>query len=225
MSKISLPVFCLLALLVAANAAAQKPSAPQFLFGADTVSVTGITPGADVYLYGVAREPMGFYNQIVTREETLHDPSRSGRVDYKLTTKVAARSIWFAVDLASGSATAGSPPGYAPQLVQLDGRHLKKDLGGEISQLSFEGAMVDILVVRPGEGVWGGPVSLHGKNDENPSHGFTDVRTPTISTGRLELRPGTKAQPPLKLKNGDVVFMMNSWAAQYAWAVIGGGGK
>ncbi|HKS25723.1 MAG TPA: hypothetical protein VJZ76_23235 [Thermoanaerobaculia bacterium] len=192
------------------------------VFDTHSVTVTGVTPGTDVYLYSVSREGMGYYNSIVTREEILHDSAKAGRVDYPLKTPLAARSIWFAVDLSSGLAVAGSPPGYPARQVSLDEHQLKKDANGEVAKLSFDGAVVEIIVVRPGEGIWGGPVGLHAKNDENIDD-HANHKAPLISTANLEARAGTKTPAPPKLKNGDVVFMMNSWSTQYAVAVMGGG--
>jgi len=211
-----------ISILVSANVLAEKPAAPVLVFSANTVTVTNVTPGADVYLYSVSREAMGYYNNIVTREEVLHDTVKAGHVDYALKTPLAKRSIWFAVDLSSGLAVAGAPPGYPARQVTLDEHQLKKNAGGEVQQLSFDGTLVDIVVVRPGEGMWGGPVGLHAKNDENGKNGGGNDRAPLISAANLESRGGTKAPAPPKLKNGDVVFMMNSWGAQYGVAVIGG---
>ena len=38
----------------------------------------------------------------------------------------------------------------------------------------------------------------------------------------VEPRAGTTAAAPAKLKKGDVVFMMDSYAASYSMAVVGG---
>jgi len=213
----------LLPTFAAIATAAEKPPGPALVFAARTVTVTGITPGADVYLYSVSREPMSYYNRIATREEVLHDAAKAGRVDYALDRPLAARSIWLAVDLASGAAVAGGPPGYPAKMVSLDEHNLKKNANAEVEQLSFDGAAVDIVVVRPSVGMWGGPVGLHAKNDENGNDHAAVHKGPVISTANLEARGGTKAPAPAKLKNGDVVFMMSSWGAQYSLAVIGGG--
>ena len=217
---LALPIF----ILFSVSAAGQRPGGPPGLvFSPHSVGVTGVTPGADVYLYSVSREAMGYYNDIVTREEVLHDTAKAGRVEYLLKGTLASRSIWFAVDLASGMAVAGAPPGYPARQVTLDEHQLKKGVGGDVEKLSFDGVLVDILVVRQGAGMWGGPVGLHAKNDENPKGDATAYRTPLISAGNLEARGGTKTPAPAKLKNGDVVFMMNSWGASYGMAIIGGG--
>jgi hypothetical protein len=206
-----------LIILFAAAANANQHTPPLLVFGSNTVSVTGVTPGADVYLFGVAREALGYYNHIVPRELILHDGAKAGRVDYALGRSVPLRSIWFAVDLASGLPVAGTPPGYTAVPIQLDGRHLKRDTNGDIARLAYAGTLVDIILVRPGDGVWGASIGLHSANDEG-----SDERDVEASVLQFTSRVGTAAAAPAKLKNGDVVFLMNSYTAQYSYAVIGG---
>jgi hypothetical protein len=210
--------FALVVTLTTFSAAAADAPAPIHLsFAATTVSVTSITPGADVYLFSVAREPQGFYNTIAYRESLLHDTGKTGRVDYSLGQPVPFRSIWFAVDLTRGVATAATPPGYQTQAIDLDAKHLKQDIDGDIAAFYVDGAFVDVVVVRPGTGVWGATVSMNTDNDErsNP-HGVT------ISAAKLQGRVGTDSPPPTKLKKGDVVLLLNSYLASYAYQTVGG---
>jgi hypothetical protein len=204
-------------------AAADKPSTPaplQLTFANSTVSVKGITPGADVYLFSVSREAKGYYNSIIPREALLHDPAKRGQADFMLDHPIPTRSIWFAVDLSTGAAVAGTPDNYrAAQPLQVDGRHLKNDPDGDVAKLAYEGALVDVVVVRPGAGIWGGTIGLHDKKDEG-GHGDKFV---TVSTVNLEPRLGTASVAPAKLKKGDVVFMLDSYAAKYSLYVVGGG--
>lgn len=218
--------FCLaMAILFPRDAAAQRPSSPAIVFDNGIVRITNITPGADVYLFGVSREAKGYYNQIATREIVLHDSTRSGRVEYPLGQPVPLRSIWLAVDLSSGSPVAAAPPDYFAHAVALDDRHLKKDADGDIARLSYEGTVVQIIVVRPGAGIWGGPVGLHTKSDESkpdPNDPASNEQRPVISSAHLPALAGTVGPAPAKLKKGDIVFMMNSYRAQYSVGVLGG---
>jgi hypothetical protein len=206
-----------LTILFAVAAHANQPAPPVLVFGINTVSVTGVTPGADVYLFGMAREGMGYYNHIFPRELILHDSAKTGRVDYALGRSVPLRSIWFAVDLTSGLPVAGIPRGYAAALVAIDGRHLKRDANGDIARLAYPGALVEMILVRPGDGVWGATIGLHSASDEG-----SEDRDVDGSVSKFAQRVGTTAVAPAKLKNGDVVFLMNSYTAQYSYAVIGG---
>jgi hypothetical protein len=180
--------------------------------------VQDVKPGADVYLFSVAREPKGYYNSIVYRETLLHDTSKQGIVDFAVGKPLPTRSIWFAVDLSTGTPVAGVPPGYNANVVALDGKHLKQDFNGDVSDFFFEGAAVDVVVVRPGTGIWGATTVGIGSPDDERS----DKHGVTISVVKLQPRAGTTAPPPSKLAKGDVVFMMNSYTASYAVAVVGG---
>jgi hypothetical protein len=215
--------FTVLLMLVCGGAvqsiqAADEPASLQLSFGPDHVTVTGVKPGADVYLFSVAREPKGYYNSIVYRESTLHDTAKLGRVDFPLGQALPARSIWFAVDLSSGTAVSGAPSGYGARAVPLDEHHLKQDFNGDVTSFYFEGAAVDVIVVRPGTGIWGATTVGLG----SPTDDRLDKHGVSISVVKLEPRAGTTVAAPSKLKNGDVVFMMNSYKATYAFAVVGG---
>src|SRR5215213_2362315 len=135
--------------LWALGALAAEPSPPLTVaFGSNSIVVTGIEPGATIYLYSLAREPKGYYTSILPREKMLSDENRDGRVEWDLQAPLPWRSIWFVVDMASGKYVAAVPPQYhQARRIALTADHLKRDGAGEIVQFGFPGSVVECVVV------------------------------------------------------------------------------
>jgi hypothetical protein len=206
---------CGIAVLVTGAAFA---AAPQLAIGfsANTITVTGVAPAASVYLYGISRETAGGFVSVVPRNITLRDDDRDGRIDWRLDSDVALRSIWMAVDLTTGAYAAASPDGYPSTRVQLSSDHLKKSFGSDITQLAFGGTLVEFIVARPGTGAWRGMAGLHGPDDEG-----TDDQKPTLSVLKLKPEDDDSGPAPKNLKKGDVVFVVDSYRAAYGIAQVG----
>ena len=198
-------------------ASADTPVAQlSIVFKSNVISIGGATRNQPIYLFGIAREPRGYITSVQAYEARLIDESGTGTVSYPFDSKVRHRSIWVAVDLVSGSATAATPEGYKAEVVSLTDRHLKKDPAGAIAQLAADGVLVEFVVIRPGVGIWGQSVGSRGPADE----GIEDGRV-TVSVANLRPRGGTTDPPPQKLKKGDVVFVLDSFYAKYGLAVVG----
>lgn len=205
-------------LLLATGAFAAQPS-PQTLtltFNDDSVAVGGAQPSHPIYLFGMAREAKAFITNLQPYETKLTDSTGAGKVSYPFNKQRSWRSVWLAVDLASGAAVAGSPASYPSTAVTLDGKELKKDPGGEIAEIAADGSMVQFIVVRPGVGVWGELVVSQGPLDEG-----SDNNKVNLSVYKLQPLAGTTDAAPKKLKKGDVVFVLDSFHAKYGVATVG----
>ena len=190
------------------------PPSPAMTFDKETIAIAPVEKKASVYIFGVSREPKGYYNHVMNHETMLQDDG-SGSVTWNVGA-YSVRSIWFAIDLSTGAWVASHPAAYPASAIEFEGKNLKKDVAGDITQLAFDGWAVDLVVVRPGTGVWGSSINSGGSIDEGKETGRV-----TISTLQLEPRAGTTAAAPKKLKKGDVVFALDSFRATYAVAVIG----
>lgn len=191
-----------------------KPPSPSFSFDSGLVSISPVTKSGSVYAYGLAREPMGYYTHVQSHEAILTDAG-TGAINWQFGA-YTWRSIWFAVDMTTGAWVAGHPAEYAAKQIALSDKNLKKDLAGNISQLAYDGWDVEFILVRPNGGVWGASVSSRGSSDEGGEEGRV-----TISSLHLEPRAGTTDNPPKNLKKGDVVFIVDSFKAEYAVATVG----
>jgi len=210
----------LLSLALAASAFGAQP-APQTLslvFNDHSISVRGTLPSQPVLLFGLAREARNYITRIQPYEKQLLDANGSGQVSSDFDRAASWRSIWLAVDLASGAAVAGGPPEYRTTSIALTGKELKKDAGGEIAQIVADGSMVQFVVVRPGVGVWGEMALSQSSLDEGTDKNNNKV---TLSVLKLQPMAGTTAAVPKKLKKGDVVFVLDSFHARYGVATVG----
>jgi hypothetical protein len=196
--------------------AATAPPALTIAFTDHSVRVSNVAPGGQVYLYGLSRESKSGLVNVVTREQILADTDRDGVVEWTLTEKMPLRSLWAAVDVERGTYGAGVPPGYPATAVALTGKQLKKDLAGEVAQLAIAGTLVEVIVVRSADAIWGQTVGLRGPLDEGVQPGIVE-----ISAANLLPRLGTTSSAPKHLKNGDVVMMFNSFRAVYAVGRVG----
>jgi hypothetical protein len=197
-------------------ASAQSSALPRLTFQNGTITVSGVTPRARVYAFGVTREPHGDDSSVIQRETVLSDDDGDGTVQWTLPIDVPKRSIWMAVDLESGAAAATGPPDYQTTRIDLTGEHLKKDASQSVSRIASPGALVEVVVVRAKGGIWRATVGWRGPADESK-----DPKTIGIATANLQPQAGTTEPAPKHLKKGDVVFVLDSYRATYGMATVG----
>ena len=195
--------------------AAQTTAPPVLTLSGSSIVVSSITPRGSVFAYGFAREPRGWWVQLVQRATQLVDTTGTGQVQWTIDKPVPLRSTWFAVDMTSGLYAVANPAGHRTTEVTLDSKHLKSDVGNEVTQLSFPGSSVQFVVVRPGVGGWAAMVLAGSSLDESKQQGWV-----SLSTANLQPIGGTTDPVPKKLKKGDVVFILNSWRATYGITAV-----
>lgn len=192
-------------------------SAPATIsFTSDAVQIGPVSPGGTVYAFSVAREPQGYHTNVVPREALLADENKDGIVEWRVGKSVPLRAIWLAVDLVSGDATAALSPGYRAKAIRLTDDHVKKDVRGDITDLAYPGSLIEMIVVRPGTGVWAQTVGYRSTTDTGTVRGRVG-----LPVERFKARANTKAPPPAKLQRGDVVFLLNSGRAEYTLYTVG----
>lgn len=103
-----------LSLLLSVAALAQPPVAPPAItFQPRSITVDGITAKGQVIGFSVAREVADDdVATVVRRTQVLTDDDGDGKVEWDLGRDVPLRSIWVAVDLATGQVAAATPDGY-----------------------------------------------------------------------------------------------------------------
>lgn len=197
-------------------AAAEQPQPLSVSLQPDGIAVAGATPKASIYAFSQSRELSHGFVSVVPRQTTLRDDDGDGRAAWTIGATVPLRSVWIAVDLTTGAYGVAVPAGYPATRVALSDDHLKKNFGSDITQLAFDGTLVDYVVIRPGVGAWRGTVGLRGPDDEG-----TDEKKSTFSVEKLRPEEGTTAAAPKHLKKDDVVFVLNSFRAEYGVVRIG----
>lgn len=190
------------ALLAQGPASAPKPT---IVYESQAVTVQGITPGGRVVWFSLAREVAeDDVATVVRRQEVAADEDGDGAVSLTLDREVPLRSIWVAVDLASGEYAAASPEGYPLREVAFRGRGLGRD-NARADRVEDVRSYAEVMVVRPGEGAWGLTVGDGSEADED---GQADGR---IAAALDRLRPvaAEGANPPQRFDPKDVVILID----------------
>jgi len=183
--------------------------------------VRNLTPGSTVALLAVAHEPAYYMMRLVSRRELLKDDDKDGVVRYVPDHGVAFRSLWIVVDVASGESTMATPAGYEAVEMYQRGAGRGNAVQSIVNTLDVGREVVEILLVRPGEGAWFVTARDRGFSDQDGQ-----------ANGRIRLDPrklrsprGTYGDPPHAMRNGDVVAVVDPDLLEYWWATIGRGGN
>lgn len=197
-------------------ATAPPPQTLTMTFSQSAIVITGAVSSHPILLVGVAREPRGYINRIQNYEARLVDTTGTGSVSYPFNSTLSFRSIWLAVDLVSGASVSGHPNGYAVTAMQSTQDRLKRNVAGEVAQVSAPCTLCQFVVIRPGTGVWSETVASRGSLDDGNEEGSA-----TVSLGRLAPDGETSGAPPQTLQAGDVVFVVDSFHAAYSLLTVG----
>lgn len=170
----------------------------------EALVATGTTKQGQVIFFGVAREidPDDVVN-VVPRTEIRTDEDGDGQVRFPLGGPVATRSAWAAVDLASGGFDAAAPEDFRLKKVNFRGQGLGRRPDGRDSVVDARG-LAEILVVRPGTGVWALRLGDGGPTDED---GAADGRLEAV-LDRMEPLAGSPP-PPQTFQKDDVVLVLD----------------
>jgi hypothetical protein len=169
------------------------------------LSITAATPGGQVVLFGIAvRTERG----MLTRRraaEVVSDPDSDGMIQYHPRGGVPFRSVWVAVDLTNGSSAVASLRGFTVNHHEIELKSLKKGDDGLASALELERLSVELLLVRPGEGVW---ILRAREGSGGDGDGIRDDKLTLVFEQAEPLGDG-KGKAPKKLKAGDVLVALD----------------
>lgn len=199
-----------MALLVPSIGLAQAPPPPsstpepKLTFEDEAVRVSGLTAGGKVVWFGVAREISARTATIVRRDEIAADEDKDGAVRFELDRPVPFQSIWVAVDLTTGAAGVAVPEGHPLRRIELPGRTAGHG-SGKPDWVEDDRGVVEILLVRPGEGAWGATVGDGGEADDD---GAYDGRL-MASLARLRRMEGTASEAPERFRPRDVLVIID----------------
>lgn len=179
----------LLSLPVAAYAglSEQGRKSPVIAFEQSAVVITGVTPNAQVVVFGVSRQPVAYVWRTSNVSVTVESDAE-GTARLELERPVWVNSIYAAVDFTTGRYAIASPQGTPRRVTDA----FETDRG-----------RYRVLCVRPGEGAWrispddlrtGGDRRLAGESVQN------DRRMPAIAGEQVS---------PGRLRSQDVVIVID----------------
>ncbi len=184
----------------------------------DAVSVRGVTAGAPVVLVSVGRSWNGAVPAVRSVTQWLVDEDRDGVVVYE-GALVVPRSVWCAVDLASGAFAEVIPGGDAMAAPALDGSHaLVADERGTIERLRAPSVRTRVWWLRPSaseseRGAYSGAATLGEEVGEEGEDGEGGNRV-ELALPLLRAVGETKGNTPLAARPGDVIVAID-------WSTLG----
>jgi hypothetical protein len=194
----------LLSLLLPAAALGQSPAAPAITFQKTAVTVAGVSPHGKAVLFGEAREiAEDDVATLVRRSQVLTDDDGDGTVNFDLGRDVPFRSVWVAVDLATGQVAAAAPEGYPLRRVDWHGVGIVRG-NGHSDRVEDARTFAEVLLVRPGAGAW--QLTL-GDGSEGDDDGVADGKI-AAALDHMTAVAGTDP-PPTRFDPKDVVVLID----------------
>jgi hypothetical protein len=168
-----------------------------------SVVVDGASPGGDVVWFSIASESSLYVSTTVPRSR-VGAADASGRASFELEEAMPPRSIWAAVDLASGAFGIATPQGYPLRKSDLAAGAIKQDPTGRASLLAATWTDLHLLVVRPGQGSWLGRFSEGAPDDADGAlDGVVTAALPSLRS------LGASARVPDEFAIGDVIIAID----------------
>lgn len=220
--KVLLALACAGALLLFSPAAAAQVSIdPAIEFQGHVVHATSLTPGAQVLLFGVARDHDGFGAVIRRWTEVLTDTDGDGQVELDLGFNVPFQSIFAAIDLRDGHYSVASPSGFGA-IPPKRAKTLRRGPKALVDRMSSPGPMADVVYVQPGSGAWKVQLSDGVTTDRD---GVADGATMFALSDFSPLLPGLDV--PQEFAPGGILIVidaydMDLYAQRLDGAVLGG---
>lgn len=198
----------LLSLVLPVIAFAQPPSGPSgpaITFDKSSVSVAGVSPKGQAVLFGVAREVAeDDVATLVRRSQVLSDDDGDGVVKLDLGRDVLLRSVWVAVDLATGQVAAAAPEGYPLRRVNWRGVGIVRG-NPRADRVEDARRLAEVLLVRPGAGAWQLTVGDGSAGDDD---GAADGKL-AAALDRMTPVAGTTDPPPTRFDPKDIVVLID----------------
>lgn len=185
--------------------AAPGAAAPlRMVLESDAVVISGVTAKGKAALLGVTRE-IGEDEYPTARRhlEVLTDEDGDGVVRYPVEGGVPLRSLFAAVDLASGDFETVSPEALGLRRVPWRGRGPGRWGGGKDS-VEDRRRILELLVVRPSVGAWAARLK---DGDGSDGDGVIDGRVEGLLESLTPLGAGPEA--PSEFQRGDVVLALD----------------
>lgn len=121
----------------------------------ESLSVTGVTPGASVALFGLAHKTEDFHTRLERVLEVVDDADSDGAVQIIQSSLTIPTSVWVAVDLSAGAfVSMAGVPEFDPAPIATPQAQLNSTGTQAIGLRLLDRSAVEALWIRPGVGYW-----------------------------------------------------------------------
>jgi hypothetical protein len=191
------------------------PASPAIAFESNRVVANGFHAGREVILFGVGTAPGPYFVRLLQYTQTLVADG-NGSVSYSIADGVPRRSVWFAVDSQTREYVVAAPAGSAARPLLARPSSLA-GAQGATDVLAIDAETADILMVRPGVGVWTGSCGKNSKKDVNRGKSGA-MQLPLDQIGSISK---TKGHPDLILPSDLIIVVDQETLLYYAGNVNG----
>ena len=219
-----IPAICLvLFVCVAAVAEPRLPKSfptraggPAITFAEDSVTLSGATPGATLYVASVSLGSAN-YQTVVGNEAGVVSADAAGTALYTTRRPVETRGVWIAVDGATGGYTVAAPPGTLLREIDFPGNGIAPSGSGALRRFALsERFSVEAILIRPAVGMWSGSLRDGGRHDEDQTiDGAIEADITTL------LPVGNAPAAPERVMPGDLLVLIDRATLEYHVAVHG----
>ncbi|HXT52567.1 MAG TPA: hypothetical protein VN811_16110 [Thermoanaerobaculia bacterium] len=158
-TRISLGLVLVLPLCWAAAVAAQTP--PEIALDATGATISGLPAKGNVAWLMVARQVEDMGLRLVRMGDMVADEGGDGIVAVELDRPLPEQSVWVAADVKEGGYAIAAPEGFPLQVTELSASAISHE--GDAVELPSH--QLELLIVRPGVGAWGGTFGDGGPED------------------------------------------------------------
>jgi len=174
-------------------------------FESSGLVVSGITPGGSVVVKGVARVPMGYYVRISRYYDLLTDSDQDGKVT--VPGDIPQKSVWAAIDPTTAQFVVAWPEGSPASVVSMQASPMTGDSAGNLTGVTFESGLADVLVTRNGGLIWEALVADGGGDDaDGQSDGSVDIPMNALEPQNTAIQYSA----PVRYQTGDVVVLIDT---------------
>lgn len=178
-----------------------------------SLEVRGTSLGGRVMVYGVAQQSHEGSARIVRRRFLL-DSDSTGLARADLQEPVPFQSLWFVMDLRTGSYVVSTPPEYHPLVMNVP--MTQRRPGADADWIIQGRPFIYVCLARPGVGAWDGQ-AVDGREDAD------GMINGAAAVALDRLRALDKTQPvPLHLARRDVLFLVDPDWMRYAVVQLSG---
>jgi hypothetical protein len=188
---------------ITAPALAQTPATgPALTFGQQSVQVQGMTPNGTVVWFGMGLDIVE-YSEMRSEVQEPAVADAQGNSTLEFAADVPPRSVYVAVDLATGAYAVGSPTAFTPGRFAVAPSAILNGAGATPDQLADSADFIHVLLVRPGQGAWAATIGRGGAADQS------EPGDPNLRFAIESLQPVTPnaAAAPAKLTSNDILFV------------------
>jgi hypothetical protein len=179
--------------------------------GAQEIVVTGVSPGADVYLFAGLQVGHVYYSALRSVDMTASDDDRDGIVRFAYPAGVPLRSVWIAIDQRNGDIGAGVPAGYTLRMSTIPPGAWKRKGPDGIDTLAIDHRALEYLLVHPGQGgAWRWQADQGGARDEDG----VDDGILTISPAHMRRSKKNGPPAPHAFSGGDLLIAIDPFSLE-----------